>query len=97
MFKVERVYCQCNFKTGSNEWFFVAREGVFGPYTSKVIAQKALTVMVNHCIDNADDGGRNQEGANKLSLVPGDRFEVQNKQQGSKSKSKSKSNGHWIY
>jgi len=96
VFKVERIYCQCNFKTGSNEWFFVAREGVFGPYVSKVIAQKALTEMIKHCMDNADDGGRNQGKASKLSLVPDDRFETQKKPQHT-SKSKSKSNGHWVY
>ena len=96
MFKVERIYCQCNFKTGSNEWFFVAREGVFGPYGSKVIAQKALTEMIKHCIDNGDDGGRNQAKAIKLSLVADDKFEPKKKpHQGSKSKSKS--SGHWIY
>lgn len=97
MFKVERIYCQCNFKTGSNEWFFVAREGVFGPYGSKVIAQKALTEMIKHCIDNGDDGGRNQAKAIiKLSLVADDKFEPKKKpHQGSKSKSKS--GGHWIY
>jgi hypothetical protein len=96
VFKVERIYCQCNFKTGSNEWFFVAREGVFGPYGSKVIAQKALSEMIKHCIDNADDGGRNQLNTTKLSLVPDDKFEPKKKPQ-QESKSKSKSSGHWIY
>ncbi|MGY6276216.1 hypothetical protein [Methylomonas sp. MgM2] len=96
MFKVERIYCQSNFKTGSNEWFFVAREGEFGPYASKAIAQKALTGMIKHCIDNADDGGRNQVNDTKLSLAPDNRFEAHKKQQ-QIAKSRSKSKGRWIY
>ena len=42
MFKVERIYCQTNIKTSLQEWFFSAREGDVGPFSSKEKATKAL-------------------------------------------------------
>ncbi len=70
MFGVERVFCQNDMKTGSNEWFFSAREGFFGPFPSKEQADRALEEFVRRCIKNGDDGGRSAGHGHKLSLVP---------------------------
>lgn len=42
MFEIERVYGQYNDVTGLTEWFFPAREGVFGPFANKETALRAL-------------------------------------------------------
>lgn len=58
MFEAERVYNQRNPTTGVTEWFFLAREGYFGPYVSKEAAQKQLSAFICYCVKNGDDGGR---------------------------------------
>lgn len=58
MFRSARIYIQRNLKTGMTEWFFKAREGSFGPFTSKYLAQQELNAFINRCIENGDDGGR---------------------------------------
>ena len=58
MFELDRTFCQRNEDTGLMDWYFNAREGVYGPYRSKQIAEKELKIFINrHKIDN-DDGGR---------------------------------------
>jgi len=78
MFRPERIFNQLNSKTGRTEWFFSAREGNFGPFSSKEVANKELTVFRNHCIATGNDGGRSQS-ANKtptLSLLPMSDFAI---------------------
>lgn len=58
MFEAERVYNQRNPTTGITEWFFLAREGYFGPYVSKEAAQNQLAAFISYCVKNGDDGGR---------------------------------------
>lgn len=70
MFEIERIYGQHNEKTGLTDWFFPAREGVFGPFTSKAIASQALEAFKNDCIANANNGGRTVNKGSKLSLLP---------------------------
>ncbi len=61
MFAADRVFSQRNGKTGLVEWFFNAREGVFGPYNSKEIATKTLHEFVEKCKAAYDDGGRGSQ------------------------------------
>jgi hypothetical protein len=71
MFQAERIYNQRNPKTGLIEWFFFAREGHFGPFSSKETATKELNAFINHCVKNDNDGGRKSGKKNlKLSLEP---------------------------
>lgn len=58
MFQSERVFSHRNTATGLVEWFFNAREGVFGPYNSKDVAKKTLEEFVQKCITAGDNGGR---------------------------------------
>jgi len=61
MFEAERVYNQRNPSTGIIEWFFLAREGYFGPYVSKEAAHKQLNTFISFCVKNGDDGGRGKK------------------------------------
>jgi len=44
---------------GQEEWFYRAREGIGGPYSSKDDATSALLSFINFCKDNGFSGGRN--------------------------------------
>ena len=44
---------------GQEEWFYRAREGIGGPYSSKDDAASALHSFINYCKDNGFSGGRN--------------------------------------
>jgi hypothetical protein len=71
MFKADRVFCQSNPQTGRIEWFFSAREGIYGPFVDKARAAHELDAFIKSCIKNADDGGRKAgKNTDKLSLVP---------------------------
>jgi hypothetical protein len=69
VFGAARIFSQISNETGLSEWFFMAREGVFGPYQSKEVMLKALNDFVEHKIKTTDDGGRSA-GKHKLSLEP---------------------------
>jgi len=58
MTEKQRVFCRDNITTGLTEWFFPAREGTFGPFGSKEIAETELDAFVKNCIKNHNDGGR---------------------------------------
>lgn len=71
MFTSDRIFCQSNPKTGIPEWFFSAREGFFGPFSTKEKATQELNAFIQNCIKTGDDGGRKKgKKADKLSLVP---------------------------
>jgi hypothetical protein len=70
MFEIDRTFCQRNAKTGLMEWYFNAREGIFGPYDSKKMASKELEVFVGRRKLSGDDGGRDGAESNKLTLAP---------------------------
>ncbi|MGJ0483677.1 MAG: DUF6316 family protein [Methylomicrobium sp.] len=71
MFRAERIYSQNNPKTGITEWFFSAREGNYGPFSSREIATRELKAFIGNCIKNDDDGGRKTgKKSSKLSLEP---------------------------
>ena len=52
------------------EWFFNAREGIYGPYRSKNEASLSLKEFIKHCIDMDDDGGRTNPEQKQFSLIP---------------------------
>ena len=60
MFGSERVFSSRNNKTMEMEWFFSAREGIYGPYKSKEIAEKGLRLFIGDCIASGNDGRRSQ-------------------------------------
>ncbi|CAG1020354.1 hypothetical protein DOJK_00279 [Patescibacteria group bacterium] len=70
VFKLDRTFCQRNMQTGLMEWFFYAREGVFGPYSSKEITKKELKEFIERRMALGDDGGRSniKKTNNKPSL-----------------------------
>ncbi len=72
MFKPHRIFAQHNPNTGMMEWFFNAREGIFGPYTSKDAAAIALDDFVLARSNAGEDGGRSKEAKadEGLSLAP---------------------------
>ncbi|MGR8930965.1 MAG: DUF6316 family protein [Gammaproteobacteria bacterium] len=72
MFQVERVFSSRNPQTGQIEWFFMAREGNFGPFRDKATAQKELDAFVKNCIKTGEDGGRSGDTKKKtkLTLLP---------------------------
>ncbi len=63
MFEAHRIYVQTNTNTGLTEWFFKAREGTFGPYTSEESAVSALNDFVAQRIKAGEDGGRSEGSA----------------------------------
>ena len=47
-------------RKGEAEWFYRAREGIGGPYSSLDDAVLALHSFIKYCKDNGFDGGRDQ-------------------------------------
>lgn len=70
MFRLDRSFSQRNEKTGLMEWFFNAREGIYGPYPSKELADKGLKKFIDYHSQTGNDGGRSLNAKNKLSVVP---------------------------
>ncbi|WP_027149951.1 hypothetical protein [Methylobacter tundripaludum] len=70
MFEGDRTFCQRNVETGLMEWFFSAREGVYGPFLDKEKAAKALDKFIKFNAETFDDGGRSSKSQVKLSLTP---------------------------
>jgi hypothetical protein len=70
MFESDRIFSSRNPNTGVMEWFFNARDGIYGPYGSKEQTTKALKEFIQHCLNSADDGGRTKPGPGRLSIIP---------------------------
>lgn len=71
MFEADRTFCQRSAETGLMEWFFYAREGVYGPFLDKEKAEKALEKFTKFNVKISDSGGR-RKSASKLTLAPMD-------------------------
>ena len=69
MFELDRTFSQYSAKTGLTEWYFNAREGVCGPYSTKQKAEAELKAFIDLRVRLKDDGGRNS-GKPSLSLMP---------------------------
>ena len=53
------------------EWFFNAREGIYGPYRSTNEVSLSLKEFIKHCIEMDDDGGCTNPEQKQFSLIPG--------------------------
>ncbi|MFI3187942.1 hypothetical protein BCS42_14700 [Crenothrix sp. D3] len=71
MFEIDRFFSQYDAKTGLTEWYFNAREGVYGPYPTKQKAVEELKTFIEHQKKIKDDGGRTGGKTNiALNLAP---------------------------
>ncbi|MFU8789847.1 MAG: hypothetical protein ACNA7G_12520 [Methylobacter sp.] len=70
MFEIDRTFCQRSAETGLMEWFFYAREGVYGPFLTKEKAEGAVKKFIKFNVAISDSGGRNSAGKAALSLAP---------------------------
>ncbi len=61
MFEPHRIFSQSNPTTGVIEWFFYAREGLFGPYPSKEQAVFSLNDFIQARTNAGEDGGRSKQ------------------------------------
>jgi hypothetical protein len=68
--EIDRIFSFPNPDTGLMEWFFNAREGIFGPYRSKNEASLSLKAFIKHCIKMDYDGGRTNPEQEQFSLIP---------------------------
>lgn len=50
MADLKRVFAQTNADTNQMEWFFMAREGLEGPFASEALAQEALERYIEYCL-----------------------------------------------
>jgi len=76
MFEIDRTFSSRNADTGIMEWFFSAREGIYGPYNSKEDATKDLQEFIQFCMKAGDDGGRTKPASDRLSMMPKESSEV---------------------
>jgi hypothetical protein len=67
IFNPDRIFSQRNNKTGLLEWFFSAREGLFGPYDTRDTTVKIVQEFIERHKAIGDDGGRSKA---ELSLEP---------------------------
>ncbi len=68
-FEADRTFSVQNQKTGLVEWYFQAREGNAGPFTTKARATEKLNEFKALCIKTNDAGGRHAEG--HLAMLSG--------------------------
>ena len=66
MFQADRVFFQCSLATGLVEWFFLAREGTFGPYPSQQVSREMLSEFVARNKAANNDGGRAAAAASSM-------------------------------
>ena len=69
-FEIDRTFSFRNPDAGLMEWFFNAREGICGPYSSKEEASKFLKEFIKKNIELCDDGGRINPDQKGFSLIP---------------------------
>lgn len=70
MFKIDRIFSYFNRDSGLTDWFFNAREGIYGPYSSEEEASKFLKEFIKKNIALCDDGGRINPEQKRFSLIP---------------------------
>lgn len=63
---IERIF---GFDYGKQEWYFMAREGIKGPYPTREDAAWAMITFIKRCIENGIKGGRNRDTAFQLEEV----------------------------
>jgi len=62
----KRIFCRNNAETDAMEWFFNAREDIYGPFFSEAQAISALEEFIKFNIEFSDDGGRSSKQASTL-------------------------------
>ena len=67
MFQVDRVFSEKVATSGATQWFFLTREGVVGPYSSKEKASDELKQFIARCVQSGSTGGRSN-GSKELIL-----------------------------
>ena len=70
MFNTNRIFSCANLNSGLTDWFFNAREGVYGPYSSEEEASKFLKEFIKKNIVLCDDGGRINPEQKRFSIIP---------------------------
>jgi len=58
MFKADRIFSLKRNSMGITEWYFLAREGIMGPYATKEEASRKLALFLQWCIEQQQTGGR---------------------------------------
>lgn len=71
IFNTSRVFSERDVGNGLTEWFFMAREGIMGPYESKEYANRELQNFIARCIALNSTGGRHCGQELALSLEQG--------------------------
>lgn len=73
MFEAKRLYCQTDFRTGAQNWYFSSREGAVGPFSTKQKAANALDEFIKFNDESANHSGRNfahiEDKINKLTGI----------------------------
>lgn len=54
MADLTRVFSRHNADKGQTEWFFMAREGMNGPFATEALAQAALGQYIEYCMFDAN-------------------------------------------
>ena len=70
MFEIDRIFSYFNRDSGLTDWFFNAREGIYGPYSSKEEASKFLKKFSKKRMVECDDGGRSNPEQKLFSIIP---------------------------
>jgi hypothetical protein len=60
MFEYERVYAENTLTNNEVNWYFEAREGDCGPYSTKSEALSMLDAFIQECIHLGKTGGREE-------------------------------------
>jgi hypothetical protein len=73
MFEINRTFSINNQNNGNVEWYFQAREGNSGPYSSEEEAQTMLKYFIKERIEQKNTGGRdsNEKQPAQLNLKTG--------------------------
>lgn len=72
MFTSNRIISYTNLSSGNISWFFLAREGAFGPFDSKQYTVAVLEQFVKNCIESNNTGGRSAMDRNNHQISRND-------------------------
>lgn len=70
MFELDRTFSQGNMQTGLMQWYFNAREGVFGPYETQKMAHDELEIFVERRRFSGNGELKDANKKGKLILEP---------------------------
>lgn len=64
MLTSNRIISYTDLSSGNISWYFLAREGTFGPFDSKQYTVAVLEQFVKGCVESGNAGGRSVIGDN---------------------------------